>query len=68
MTAPPLSPPVLDWPSVLVAGMAALGVQVTASLAAPLVCDCWEVDCPEGHLWLAPTAAQRAVWARDGAR
>ena len=67
MTAPPLSPPVLDWPAVLVAGMAALGVQVTASLAAPLVCDCGEVDCPAGQVWLPPTAAQLAKWARDGA-
>ena len=64
MTAPP-APPVLDWPTVLVAGMAAHGIAVTASLAAPLVCDCWENDCPAGHYWLTPTREQRALWARN---
>ncbi len=65
MTAP-LAQPTLNCPAVLVAGMAARGVQVTASLAPPLVCGCWEFVCPHGaHYWLTPTAAQVAAWGHE---
>jgi len=61
---PLLAPPVLDCPAVLRAGMAAGGVEVTVSLAAPLVRSPWEpFVCPHGtHYWMTPTAAQTAVW------
>ena len=63
MTAPALPPPDLDWPAVLVAGLLAVhGIEVTASWAAPLGCCVGEVDCPDGHVWLATVAR----WARDG--
>ena len=65
MTAP--SPPVLDWRAVLVAGAWALyGIKVTAEWAAPTGCCLGEVDCPDGHVYVAETAAQPAVWGEDG--
>lgn len=67
MTAPPLAA-ALDCPAMLIAGMAARGIEVTASLAPPLVCGCWKFTCPHGaHYWLTPTAAQQAVWAQEAA-
>lgn len=64
MTAPLLAPPRLDCPAVLRAGMADAGFEVTVSLVAPLVRSPWEPwVCPCGtHYWMAPTAAQVAVW------
>ena len=60
MTAPPLPPPV-DWRAVLVAGVAAVyGITATADQAAPTGCCLGEVDCPDGHLWVA--LVQRCVW------
>ena len=63
LTAPLLSPPVLDWAALLAAGAAALGVEVTVEHAAPLWSPWGAVSCPDGLLWLAPTAAQVAAWA-----
>lgn len=50
------APAEVDWRAVLTDGMAAQGVPVTVSCAAPLTCDCEEWVCPDGqHLWLVPT-------------
>jgi hypothetical protein len=38
---------------------AVYGVTTTVAFAAPTVCDCWEIDCPDGHLWITPTVAPR---------
>lgn len=63
MTAP-LALADVDWRAVLVAGMAAVyGVVAVADPAAPLVCDCAEVDCGGDHLWLSlvqPATQERA--------
>lgn len=60
----PLARP--DWAAVLTAGMAAQGMPVTVSCAAPLTCNTWECVCPDGtHLWLTP-ATQTGASTRDG--
>lgn len=65
MTAP-LALADVDWRAVLIAGMAAVyGVTAAVSGAAPLVCDCYEIDCPDGHLWVTPTTAQQRARAGD---
>lgn len=73
MTAPVVVAPASGCPEVdcrvlLAAGMqAAYHVEVTVSVAAPLVRSPWEpwVCCHGTHYWLTPTVAQRAVWARE---
>jgi hypothetical protein len=71
MTAPPLTPPTLRVACrrLLVAGYRDQGIEVTVSVAAPLV---WSPlgswVCEHGTTyWPAPTAAQTARWALDGA-
>jgi len=66
MTAPPLAPPVLrvSCPRVLAAGYLAAGIEVTVTVAAPLVLSplgSWV--CEHGtRYWPCPTAAQLLVW------
>jgi hypothetical protein len=58
--------------SVLRDMMAAQGVEITVSTAAPLVAGPYTTDahvCPHGvAFWIEPTGEQIAQWVRDGVK
>lgn len=63
-------PPHSTCRAVLTDMMAAQGVEITVSTAAPLVAGPYTTDphvCPDGvPFWIEPTSEQIAKWVRDG--